>query len=394
MLLSIAARGVAGEEELVTPGPGELGALLAAAPALIGRPLLDDQVLAAAWSAVAAAVREDARESGGFAAYLESLGVDPELGRLHVHLAERRHVEDHPFAFLVTVAACRGEDGRVQHVPLRVAITELGSDVSGRQRLLTLRRAAARNAAIGELVDSHEVFHAVAWTAAEAYVLLRAVPDLQAAGIRVHVPDWWHAAPPRPQVRVQLGGGAPASLGLEALLDFKIGWFLADDEMSAEEWQQIARGAAGLHRFRGRWIELDPERHAEAMRQWESLEQMARGGSVDFAGGMRLLAAQSREESLGGPDGVAITPGPWLARTMEQLLGPAGSAEADPGPALRGSLRPYQRDGVAWLWLLDRRCAGACAHTSATGSRGCGCSRVSGSAAVSPTTWASARRSR
>lgn len=60
VLLSIAARGVAGEEELVTPGPGELGALLAAAPALIGRPLLDDQVLAAAWSAVAAAAREDA----------------------------------------------------------------------------------------------------------------------------------------------------------------------------------------------------------------------------------------------------------------------------------------------------------------------------------------------
>lgn len=112
-----------------------------------------------------------------------------------------------------------GADWRVQHVPLRVAIAELGNDVLGQQRLLApLRRAATRNAAIGELVDSHEVFHAVAWTAAEAYVLLRATPDLQAAGIHVHVPDWWHAVTPRPQIRVQLGGGAPASLGLEALL--------------------------------------------------------------------------------------------------------------------------------------------------------------------------------
>ena len=360
VLAAIAARGVAGEEALVTPAQGELGELLAAASAIVGRSMLDEQVLATTWSAVAAAACQEAR-SDGMAAYLAGLGVDPELGRLHVHLAERRHGGDHPFAFLATIAACRGVDGQVQHVPLQVAIAELANDVSGEQRLLApLRRAGARNAAIAELIDSHEVFHAVAWTAAEAYALLRAVPDLQAAGIRVHVPDWWHAAPPRPQLRVQLGAGVPASLGLEALLDFKIGWFIGDDELSAEEWQHIARGEAGLHRFHGRWIELDPERHAEAMRQWKSLEQVASRGGIDFAEGMRLLAGQGREESGGDRGGVTVTPGPWLARTMEQLVGPASDAEADPGPALRGSLRPYQRDGVAWLWLLARLGLGGC----------------------------------
>jgi hypothetical protein len=65
------------------------------------------------------------------AAYLEAHGVDPELGRLHVHLAERQHGEEHAFAFLATVAACRGADGRVQHVPLRVAIAELGATCRG-----------------------------------------------------------------------------------------------------------------------------------------------------------------------------------------------------------------------------------------------------------------------
>ena len=360
VLAAIAARGVAGEEALVTPAQGELGELLAAATAIVGRSLLDAQVLATTWSAVAVTACVEAK-AGKMAAYLEGLGVDPELGRLHMHLAERRHGRDHPFAFLATIAACRGRDGQVQHVPLQVAIAELENDVSGQQRLLApLRRAGARNAAIGALVDSHEVFHAVAWTAAEAYALLRAAPDLQASGIRVHVPDWWHTAPPRPQLRVQLGAGVPASLGLEALLDFKIGWFIGDDELSAAEWQHIARGEAGLHRSRGRWIELDPERHAEAMRQWESLEQLASRGGVDFAEGMRLLATQGREGSEGDRGGVTVTPGPWLARTMEQLVGPASEADADPGPALRGSLRPYQRDGVAWLWLLARLGLGGC----------------------------------
>lgn len=101
VLVAIAARGVAGEEANVTPGPGELGELLAAAAtmALVGRSLLDEQVLAAAWSAVATAACEEAQD-GGMAAYLESLGVDPELGRLHVHLAERRHGGDHPLKFI------------------------------------------------------------------------------------------------------------------------------------------------------------------------------------------------------------------------------------------------------------------------------------------------------
>ena len=360
VLAAIAARGVAGEEGLVTPGPGELGVLVAAARAILGRPLLDEQVLAAAWSAVAATACE-AAQAAGMATYLEGHGVDPELGRLHMHLAERGHGGDPPFAFLATIAACRGTDGRVQHVPLQVAIAEQGNDVGGQQRLLApLRHAGTRNAAIGALVESHEVFHAVAWTAAEAYSLLRAVPELQAAGIRMHVPDWWHGAPPRPHLRVQVGANVPASLGLDALLDFKIGWFIGDDELSPEEWQHVARGEAGLHRFRGRWIELDPERHAEAMRQWESLERLTTRGTVDFVEGMRLLVAKGREAPENSRGSLTVAPGPWLARTMDQLRGPAGAAEADPGAALRGSLRPYQRDGVAWLWLLARLGLGGC----------------------------------
>ena len=360
VLAAIAARGVDGEEAMVTPGPNELAALLAGAPTIRGRALLDEQVLAAAWTAIAAAACAEASD-GGLAAYLAAHGVDPELGRLHVHLAERQHGEEHAFAFLATVAACRGADGRVQHVPLRVAIEELGGDVPGQQRLLTpLRRAAARNAGIGALVDSHDIFHAVAWTAAEAYVLVRAVPDLQASGIRVHVPDWWHRATPRAQIRAELGGDAPASLGLEALLDFKVGWFIGDESLTEEEWRRVVQGADGLYRFRGRWTVLDPEHHAEALRQWDSLAALTREGRVDFACGMRLLAAHGREGVKEEREGVNIAPGPWLARTLGQLLGPTSDGEADPGPALRGRLRPYQREGVAWLWLLARLGLGGC----------------------------------
>ena len=54
-----------------------------------------------------------------------------------------------------------------------------------------------------------------------------------------------------------------------------------------------------------------------------------------------------------------VTAGPWLADTLQRLRSPDG-AGADPDPALRGTLRPYQRAGVQWLHLLSGLGLGAC----------------------------------
>jgi len=54
-----------------------------------------------------------------------------------------------------------------------------------------------------------------------------------------------------------------------------------------------------------------------------------------------------------------VTAGPWLAETLNGLRAPDG-AGADPGPALHGTLRPYQKMGVQWLHLLSGLGLGAC----------------------------------
>ena len=46
-------------------------------------------------------------------------------------------------------------------------------------------------------------------------------------------------------------------------------------------------------------------------------------------------------------------------RDAEALRAPDG-ADVDPGPALQGTLRPYQKAGVAWLHLLSGLGLGAC----------------------------------
>ena len=54
-----------------------------------------------------------------------------------------------------------------------------------------------------------------------------------------------------------------------------------------------------------------------------------------------------------------MTAGPWLAETLKALRAPDGTG-VDPGPALRGTLRPYQQAGVHWLHLLSGLGLGAC----------------------------------
>jgi non-specific serine/threonine protein kinase len=55
-----------------------------------------------------------------------------------------------------------------------------------------------------------------------------------------------------------------------------------------------------------------------------------------------------------------VEAGAWLARTLQGLRGPGGLADADPGEDLRGTLRAYQKTGVAWLAFASSLRLGVC----------------------------------
>ena len=77
---------------------------------------------------------------------------------------------------------------------------------------------------------------------------------------------------------------------------------------------------------------------------------------------MRLLAGAAvtgTGRDAGTADWSRVTAGPWLAETLRALRAPDG-ADAGPGPALNGTLRPYQKAGVRWMHLLSGLGLGAC----------------------------------
>src|SRR6266508_1312465 len=314
---------------------GELERLAAAAPPMPGGEYLTAAALRSLWNDVLGAWRtEIAAEGGTVQEWLAA--KDPAwsvVGRVHLHLAENRRDPDRPFAFLATYTTGLAASGKPQHRPLGDAVRE-ASSAADRRRLLALlqpvHRASERSALVKALADSGRLFQPQAWSPAEAHRFLREVPALEESGVVVRVPDWWSGRrPPRPRVAVSVGERKPAALGLDAMLDFSVRLTLGDEEVTEAELRALREGSEGLVFLKGRWVEVDREKlDAEADREWAGIQA-----------------------------------GAWLAETLAELRGargPALEAQADPGDALRTALRPYQREGVRWLWLLSRLGLGGC----------------------------------
>ncbi len=352
--------------------PADEGARLAGAvPPMPGGEYVDADWVAARWTEMGRAFSEEIRgHKGAVAAWLHARHPSWHVvGKVCLHLAENRGDDEHPFAFLATYAVRAGTGGKVQHRPLARALEE--SSARGDRRallhlLVPLQRAAEQSEWLADLVDSGAVYQPLAWTPADAHRFLRDVPVFEAAGLVVRVPDWWRPRhPPRPEVTVRVGEKRPDVLGMDALLDFSVDVTLGDETLSPAELRALLASADGLVRVRGQWVELDRERLRELLDHWERVRRDAGASGLSFLDGMRLLAGASpagRDDgaTAGGEGWSRVEAGAWLARTLAGLRGPEGLEGADLGRDFRGTLRPYQKTGVSWLWFASSLRLGVC----------------------------------
>jgi len=356
---------------LPAPEDDSLAATVAAAPPMPGLEYLSAAMLRNAWFESAAAIRERAAAAkGGLASVLAA--IDPRLhllGRVTFHLAENRRDEARPFAFLATYAHRLSASASVQHLPLAQAIEE-SADRRDQAKLVELlapvRAAAERSTLVKEWLDSRAIFTPRAITIAEAHRFLRDVPALEESGLAVRVPDWWRARrPPRPTVQVRIGDGKPADVGVEALLDFSVDLVLDGEPLSTAEARDLLAGTETLTLLRGRWVEVDRDRLRQALEQWKQLKREHADG-IDFVKGLRLLAGAdfvggtSAADADPAAEWSSVAAGDWLRDSLAAIRDPAGRPGCTPGADLAATLRPYQEDGVRWLWLLSQLRLGGC----------------------------------
>lgn len=354
--------------DAIPPPPEcELAELVLRAPMMAGAEYLSPGVLRALWAEIGLAVPTSLAAAGvDLQSFLKGLNPAWNLvGRVHFNLAENRRDPDVPFAFMATYTAQISDQGRAQHLPLGQALREYAGKAN-HGRLLALltpvQRAAETCMWLRPIVDAGEIFHPLRWTPREAAQLLASVTELEGAGVVVRMPAAWRASrPPRPKVTATIGGKAPSKLGLDGLLDFSMAVTLDGEPLNSAEIATLLAGTDGLVLLRGKWVEVDRTGLKRTIQVFEAAEARAAAQGLTFIDAIRMLAdpaSTSGATDTATADWSSVSAGPWLADTLKALRAPSG--EIDPGPALRGALRPYQKVGVQWLHLLSGLGLGAC----------------------------------
>ncbi len=306
-------------------------------------------------------------EGGGKTAadYLhEKLPAWDQVGKVGFHLTE--HPTDAtgatPFLFLATFVHRLDGNNQPKHLPLGRAL-KMFQTVPG--TLLTvlepLRRAAEQSTFVARYWQDRQLFAPLPLRAQDAHLLLTEAPLLEDAGIGLRIVNLWKKRPRRLQVQVDLGLPAGESkLGAGAMLRFSARAALGEEEISAEELKKLAENPAGLLRFKGEWIEADPQKINELLSRWRRAEAMQFHCAIPLLQGLRLLAGAPAPARGGVPPLDENTRFAAAGTLREYWEGSVAEAMPPLPENLDSLLRSYQREGVSFLWRMSARGLGAC----------------------------------
>ena len=245
----------------------------------------------------------------------------------------------------------------MQHEPLGKALKEYAG-AKNRSALLSLllpiQQAAEHSTLISELVDSGEVYHALAWSPHEAYRFLQDIPVLEESGLVVRVPDWWKSnRPPRPAVNVKIDARKGTALGVDALLEFSVNLTLDGEPLTENERKQLLESVGGLVALGGSgskstalsWLRhLNTGKTSNATRT-RTVYRSTTGCvcSPAFLDRMMLRYPSNRSEI-----GSAYLRVARSRRCSGKLRTPEAGGNIKPA-GLLAQLREYQQTGVSWL---------------------------------------------
>ena len=258
----------------VQPSEETIESLLEAIPYAIGTEFVDAEWIGKMFAGLEKIFqREISRYQGTVAMYLAERNQDlhvPE--RIFLHLVENKN-EKFPFAFMATYASQR-PDGSIQHMPLQYALTEYKND---REKLLSLlsclNRAAEVSELIAELMESGEMFHALKFTAPEAYVFLKDIEKIEKTGILCRIPNWWRKKSAMLSVGVKLGEEKPSMLGFDALVSLQPSLMADGMSLSEQEIQMLLEQTEGLAFLKGKWVEVNHEKLRKLLEEIENIPE-------------------------------------------------------------------------------------------------------------------------
>ena len=172
------------------------------------------------------------------------------------------------------------------------------------------------------------------------------------AGYTVIVPAWW-TPEGRRRTKVRLktslrspkgaAAAGPGYLSLNAIIAYEYQLSVGGQLVTEEEWQQLVNAKTPLVQFRGQWMELDRDKMQQLLEFWQTHQ-----GEVPEITLLDMLKIGTEAE-----DDLEWDHDQNLQDMLSRLHDKNALTPIEDPLALQGTLREYQKRGVAWLQYLE-----------------------------------------
>ena len=183
---------------------------------------------------------------------------------------------------------------------------------------------------------------------------------LREAGFFLEIPTWWdertNSSKQKLSVKGRLSdpGKSPSKGSIwDSIVSFDWEIALGDSLLNRDEFLQLVDIKVPLVQLHGKWLELDQEKINKTLAFLEKLD------------GREFTVMEILQKSLldkGSSDHLLIEGfdfGTWLKEFLRDRGGLAPQDIQVP-ETFRGTLRPYQIEGLRWLWFIKELGAGGC----------------------------------
>ncbi|MCC5899219.1 MAG: DEAD/DEAH box helicase [Phormidium sp. BM_Day4_Bin.17] len=176
---------------------------------------------------------------------------------------------------------------------------------------------------------------------------------LEDADYKVLLPAWWTpSGRRRAKLRLKASSSSQSAgnssnksyLNAEQLVKYQYELAIGDETVSREEWQKLVEAKQPLIQFRGEWVELDLAQMEKTLKFWD--EQGKDEQSMTL---MELLQRQAESD-----EALEVERDSTLERMLQQLTDKTAVTPIEVLDGFEGTLRDYQKRGVAWLSFLEQ----------------------------------------
>lgn len=341
----------------------EMMDMLQKAPFMVGSQRFNKNVLNKLWEQLNLFLQNKIKNHDGtIESFIQTYSQHIHLvGRMQFHLAENPSDEKFPFSFLATYTPRQQKKEMFHQFTLKHSLETFDhNDRELLDLLNTIHFTARECPLIKQMLKSGDLFHPLAWTSTEAYQFLKEVKLYEKCGILCRIPDWWNKESASMKVNISMHDSAPSHLGMESIMNFNAELLLGNAVITEEEIKNILNETEGLAFVKGKWLKVDSKKLNIMLKMFEQAKK-AEAKGLTFQEAMRLQMGASDLLSNKDEDVVLeFSQGEWLKKTLGKLRSPQIIKSVSVSKNFKGTLRPYQHEGLNWLNLLHSLQLGAC----------------------------------